>query len=268
MKEIVKHYTIKIENDRLSAGGFRAVFLSDMHDRLWRNDADYLVSLIKEENPDIVLCGGDMVVGNPSCRRENIEKAGAFLKNLSEYFRIYHAFGNHEYRLKIYPETYGDMYQTYMEYLKDSDIVWLDNAKAEVEVNNVPVSVYGLSIPRRYYRRFKKEALPVQLIKDSVGSPDKARLNILLAHHPKYLGSYFKWGADIILSGHYHGGVMQLKDNKGLISPDPSLFPHIAYGCVQRKGKTAIVSAGMGEHTIPFRIKDPREIVVFDVEIW
>ena len=61
---------------------------------------------------------------------------------------------------------------------------------------------------------------------------------------------------------------MQLKDNKGLISPDPSLFPHIAYGCVQRKGKTAIVSAGMGEHTIPFRIKDPREIVVFDVEIW
>ena len=268
MKETIKHYTVKIHNTKIGSGGFRAAFLSDMHDRVWRNDVNYLVSVIEDENPDIIFCGGDMVVGHPSYKEENLLKAGSFLKKISERHTVYYAFGNHEYRLKIYPETYGDMYKTYMEYLEDSNIVWLDNDSVKIEVNRVPVSIYGLSIARRYYRRFSRTSLPVQFINNALGRPDKSSVSILLAHHPKYLASYFKWGADIILSGHYHGGVMQLKNNKGLISPDPSVFPHTAYGCIQRNSQTAVISAGMGEHTIPVRINNPREIVIFDAEIW
>ena len=249
-------------------GGFRAAFLSDMHDCVWKNDVNYMVSAIENEDPDIILCGGDMIVGHPAYDEKNLLKAGAFLKKLSEWKTVYYALGNHEYRLKIYPETYGEMYKNYTEFLKDSDIVWLDNGSAEAEANRIPLTIYGLSISRKYYRRFAKTGLPVQFINNALGRPESGRVNILLAHHPKYLGSYFKWGADIILSGHYHGGVVQLKNNKGLISPDPSVFPHTAYGCIQRGSQSAIINAGMGEHTIPVRIHNPREIVIFDVEIW
>ena len=268
MKETVKHYTVRTENPHLSLGGFRAVFLSDMHNCVWHNDADYLVSVISAEEPDIILCGGDMVIGHPACSKDNLEKAGRFIKKLSESYRIYYAFGNHEYRLKIYPEIYKDMYKTYMDQLKASDIVWLDNSAVRLSVNHVPVNICGLSISRKYYRRFDKTELPQDYICNAVGRPDRDAFNILLAHHPKYLGSYFRWGADLILCGHYHGGVMRVGGNKGLISPDPSIFPHNAYGMVQKNKKTAVISAGMGEHTIPLRFNNPREIVVLNIEIW
>ena len=268
MKETVKHYTVIAGRQELQAGGFRAVFLSDMHNRIWVGGEDRLVSLIADENPDIVLCGGDMVEGHPSCAEANLKKAGDFIKKLSERYRIYYALGNHEYRLKIYPEVYGEMYKQYREYLKASDIVWLDNGSVETEVNQIPVNICGLSIPRRYYKRFDKTALPSDLIKNSVGSPKRAAFNILMAHHPKYLVSYFRWGADLILCGHYHGGIMRIGENKGLVSPDPSIFPHNAHGCLKKNKQTAVISAGMGEHTIPFRFNNPREIVVLDIEIW
>ena len=93
---------------------------------------------------------------------------------------------------------------------------------------------------------------------------DKNVTNILLAHNPKYADSYFEWGADVILSGHVHGGVMRLGE-KAVISPDIQLFPKYGYGKINRGNQTMIVSSGIGEHTIPFRIFNPRELVVIDL---
>ena len=42
-----------------------------------------------------------------------MDAALAFIRNLSGQVPVYAANGNHEYRLRIYPETYGDMYDTY-----------------------------------------------------------------------------------------------------------------------------------------------------------
>ncbi len=268
MSESISHYVIKKDSVRLNSGGFRAVFLSDMHNRIWRDDIDYEISMIEAQMPDIILCGGDMIEAKPGLENRNLQNAAFFLRKLSEKYRIYHALGNHEYRMKIYPETYGSMYDEYMEALSGCDIVWLDNESVDIEVNSIPVTLYGLSITRKYYKRFDKVKLPVSFINKAVGEPKKDRFNILLAHHPRYAGAYLNWGADLALCGHYHGGVMRLKGNRGLVSPDPSIFTHTAHGCIEKNGKNVIISAGMGEHTIPFRIRNPREIIVIDTEIW
>ena len=268
MKEAIKRYTIKYASSALSAGGFRIVFLSDMHNRIWHDDIEYTVSLINDEKPDIVLCGGDMLEARPGLENRNLQNAAAFLRRLSEKHRIYHALGNHEYRLKIYPEVYGSMYKEYREALSDCDIIWLDNESADIEINSIPITIYGLSVSRKYYKRFDRTKLPVSFINKAIGAPEKGRLNILLAHHPRYIGSYLNWGADLTLCGHYHGGVMRLNGNRGLISPNPSIFTHTAHGCIERNDRYVIISAGMGEHAIPFRIKNPRELITIDTEIW
>ena len=268
MKEAVTRYTITKDSAALSEGGFRIVFLSDMHNRIWNDDIEYVVSLINNEKPDVVLCGGDMIEACPGLGERNLQNAAAFLRELSQNHKIYHAFGNHEYRLKIYPETYGNMYKEYMEALSDCNITWLDNDSIDIEVNSIPVTLYGLSISRKYYQRFGNIKLPTSFINKAIGTPKKDRFNILLAHHPRYIATYLNWGADLTLCGHYHGGVMRLNGNRGLISPNPSIFTHTAHGCIERNDKHVIISAGMGEHTIPFRIKNPREIITIDTEIW
>ena len=40
-------------------------------------------------------------------------------------------------------------------------------------------------------------------LEELMGKPDPEAINILLAHNPKYGRTYFRWGADLILSGHY-----------------------------------------------------------------
>ena len=47
----------------------------------------------------------------------------------------------------------------------------------------------------------------------------------------------------------------------GVISPDLRLFPQILPGRIYREDRHLIVGAGLGEHTIPLRIFNPRELV-------
>ena len=73
------------------------------------------------------------------------------------------------------------------------------------------------------------------------------------------------FGADVTLSGHYHGGVVGF-GNRGLVSPDFRLFPKNCHGCCEKDGHYRIVSAGCGEHTISVRLHNPRELVVLEID--
>ena len=70
------------------------------------------------------------------------------------------------------------------------------------------------------------ERSSVKEITDRIGEHGE-EYQILLAHHPGYIQEYLEYGADMILSGHYHGGVMQLPGIGGVISPDFTLFQNI-----------------------------------------
>ena len=68
------------------------------------------------------------------------------------------------------------------------------------------------------------------------------------------------------LCGHYHGGVWRFGKHRGLISPDFRLFPR-AHGLFRKDGRNVIISAGLGEHTIPVRIHNPRELVILELSV-
>ena len=68
-----------------------------------------------------------------------------------------------------------------------------------------------------------------------------------------------------ILSGHYHGGVLRLDQNHGLTCPQYLLFPPFCCGEFKKGKQHMIVSAGLGEHTIPVRIHNPRELVLINL---
>ena len=101
-------------------------------------------------------------------------------------------------------------------------------------------------------------------LEELIGTPSKAGIHILLAHNPKYGNTYLSWGADLILSGHYHGGILRFNENHGLTCPQYLLFPPYCCGRFQSGRSTMIISAGLGEHTIPIRLHNPRELLVIE----
>ena len=118
---------------------------------------------------------------------------------------------------------------------------------------------------RTYYNRFYRGPLPVSELTDHLGKPDPARYSILLAHHPAYRSSYASNGADLTLSGHYHGGVVGLGAHRGLVTPDFRLFSKNCRGLFLTGVTCQIISAGTGEHTIPVRIWNRRELIITDI---
>ena len=263
-KTVITEYEIHITRAEAGNGRFRAAFLTDLHNAVWNNDPLYLPRLIKAEKPDLILCGGDMIIAHPE---EKTGYARMFMKRMLRIAPVYFAPGNHEYRSRIYPETYGTMYEDFIGPLRKEGMTILENASAEVQVNGVSVRIYGLEIPRENYRRFRNVPLSSGKVKELLGPCRKESVSILLAHNPKYYRDYLKWGADLTLCGHYHGGIGRIGKNGGMISPGLMPFPKYACGRIDRAHQSVITGAGLGEHTLPFRINNPRELVMLNVEV-
>ncbi len=48
--------------------------------------------------------------------------------------------------------------------------------------------------------------MKVSYLNSLLGRPSSDEYNILIAHNPDYFKAYAAWGADLVLSGHVHGG--------------------------------------------------------------
>ena len=99
-----------------------------------------------------------------------------------------------------------------------------------------------------------------------LGTPDREKFQLLIAHNPVYFDAYADWGADLVVSGHVHGGIMRLPFLGGVLSPSLTLFPKYDGGMFREHGSTMILSRGLSSHTIPIRIFNPGELIVIELK--
>lgn len=251
------HYALRIKN-----ASAKIAFVTDLHNTQNGPDNEDLLRMIEDEKPDLVLCGGDMIIGKPGVPTGPAER---FLERLCSLFPVVHGVGNHELRIRTYPDQYRGMYEHYRDFLTCRHIPYLENDSIRMMIRGVPFAVFGLDPEAYYYNRYRRRELPPDSIRSMLGEPDPACVNIMLAHTPLHMQSCFQWGADLTLCGHYHGGIMRFGMHRGLISPDLRPFPGKCYGLFEEDGRYGIVSSGAGEHTIPLRIRNPREAVFIDI---
>lgn len=255
----VTHYDVKSAKlDGLSRE-CRIVFLSDLHNNCYGKENEKLLESVSEQEPDLILIGGDMLIGKMDVSSDVAER---FVSRLTKIAPVYYANGNHEQRMKIAPEKFGNRYQAYKEKIANSGVVFLENAHTDRMVEACSIRITGLEIPQEGYRKFRKTEVTLRQIEDCVGQADSETYQILLAHNPIYAETYLKWGADLVLSGHLHGGVVRVPFLGGIVTPQFRLFPEYS-GEMSRVGEqTVIVSKGLGTHTIKVRFLNPAEMIV------
>lgn len=237
------------------------VFLSDLHNQVYGENNCKLIDAVKNEFPDLILIGGDMLVGKNG---HSYEPALACVKELVKIAPVYYANGNHEERMKLKPEKYDQSYALYREKLLKFGVHLLEN-ESTVLSDDSKVRLTGLEIPLECYTHLKRREMPGGAIKERIGNRDPEAFQVLLAHNPSYMKEYLAWGADLILSGHLHGGMVRIPGIGGVIGPDFVLFPKYS-GEMRRVGdQTVIVSKGLGTHTIHIRLFNPAEIVVLSL---
>ena len=235
----------------------RAVVIADLHNYKFGRDNELLLEAIRDGKPDMVLIAGDLMTAK---RGKDFSPAIELLRELSKNYPICYGVGNHEHRVRLYKNTYGDMGERYLNALAEMNIKLMCNTRMVFE--EYGIEVVGSQIHRKYYRRKKKTPMKDTYLPRILGNPDERCFTVLLAHDPEYFPEYAAWGADLVLSGHVHGGVARIPFwNKGVLSPSLKFFPKYDGGLFEEGNAHMILSRGLGCHTIPFRVFNPGDVI-------
>ncbi len=230
-------HSVEIELDRLpkSFDGLTILLVSDLHNRAYGKDGKGLEKAIERLSFDMTAFAGDLLDRHFPQKRQNGYEC---MKALADKAPVYFVQGNHEWDIAGWEATKSDLKMLHAQVL-DEETVTLDRSGEHV-------SLCGIG------EETSKETIQ-KLITGS-------ECTILLAHHPERIEEYADAGADLVLSGHAHGGQVRLF-NQGLFSPNQGILPKYTSG-IYSVGRTKLfVSRGAGNHSfLPPRIFNRPEI--------
>lgn len=258
----VTHYKIRTGNSGNAPDTpFSAVFLSDMHNASYGEGNCRLLQEIRSQNPEVIFVAGDMLTAT---EEPQMNAALSLMDELTRTYPVYYANGNHEHRMREFPEKYGNSYEKYADSIRSFGVHLLENTSERIRLHRMDMTVWGLELSQEYFGRGSRCELLTMQMERELGKTRDGSFHVLLAHHPGYFRTYADWGANLTLSGHYHGGIIRLPFLGGLISPQLRLFPEFSRGLYGENGRQMIVSSGLGSHTVNVRINNPPEMVVID----
>lgn len=242
-----------------SMNGFKVLVLSDLHCISFGKKNSKLLKAIEEEQPGFVIISGDLV--NGKSERE-FGYAAYLLKSLRDMrIPVYYTFGNHELKYKLISE---ELYNRYVQLVEQyCTLINNDSYRYFASRNDKDSPVlFGLCQELDYYKGRISDKADSLDIGSYIGQCDSKAYNVLIAHDPGYYKQYLGWGADLIISGHLHGGIARLPFIGGLISPRYTFFPRPDKGqYIFEDGRTLIISGGLGWHALPFRFLNRPEIL-------
>ena len=239
---ILKTTTYNLENPQLS--GIKIVFATDFHIapykwEKWR--LQRIIKTINEQNPDLVILGGDYV------NRHN--KTGTMppedIVNALQQIKApkVAVLGNHD-------SYYGK--NEVMAALKEAKIPVLDNRNIKLKLKGRKIYIAGVS-------DYDTDKPDIKKALKKTKSP-----LIFVTHSPDFF-VYLGGKADIAFAGHTHGGQVVLPFWGALVI-NTATGRKYTYGLFYEDDKPLIVSSGLGTSVLPIRFNNRPEIVTVNFE--
>ncbi|MBQ9833001.1 MAG: metallophosphoesterase [Clostridia bacterium] len=238
----VSSYETEYEQLPEEFDGFTIVNVADLHNALFGEGNSQLLEQIDKAQPDIVVLGGDMM----SYGTVNFKRVFLLMEKLAEKYEVYYIFGNHEQNIRV-----ANMLYVIQEAERMGINVMLNDSVA-IERNGEKIMLHGLCQYKKsyrdpYYREPSYYEFSLEEMNEMLGSASDEYVDVLLAHNPLYFDIYSEWGADLVLSGHIHGGLWRIPViDKGLVSPNEEIFPEYDAGEYIKNQAHLIVSRGLG----------------------
>ena len=235
--------TTKLENGE----SLRIIMLSDSHTGAIFDGDEFMdyAKEIEKLHPDLVVMVGDMV--DDGTTYENMVMSCKALGSISSTYGSYYVFGNHDKRY------FGNGYYT-VEQLRESlaeyGVKILEDERSYIFDDKVCI------VGRQDAN--VKDRKPAVVLRDTI--PDDV-FTVVLDHQPNDYKAESGMNFDLVLSGHTHGGQMF---PIGLVSKIFGMNDMI-YGIDTIGNTTFIVSSGIADWEIPFKMGCCSEYVVIDV---
>ncbi len=250
-KVTLTEYTYRDEELPPSFKGFKIFAISDLHNAPFSKE---LISMIKKEAPDIIVFLGDMV----QLPDHNVSEA----KRIAEEFKgktpVYAISGNHDRQNKHYWDIYDTLYY--------AGVIWLEDNYQVISRDYDSIMLLGLESPEKNKVTGEKISEMNEFVENKVS--EERLYSILLNHRADLYPELKDAGANLILSGHLHGGGIRLPFLGGIIKP-PGEFglSSYEYGYVKEENSSAmIVSGGCDKNPRKRRLFNPPEALSIILE--
>lgn len=240
--------------------GVRVLQISDLHNRSFSKEQSCLLEVTRKTNPDYIFVTGDLIDEH----HQRIDSVIQYLNGASRIAPIFYVSGNHEWTAKV-------QYPKLLKYTTIMGVTILQDEIIELERGGDKIQLIGMDDPyklqgkrnRKYDRISSADFLKrfIQLNRNR-----QKMFTILLSHRPEFLYFYAKAGIDLIYAGHAHGGMIRIPGVGGVLAPHQGFFPRYSEGVIVRNETTMVVSRGLGDGIVPFRINNRPEVVVTILE--
>jgi predicted MPP superfamily phosphohydrolase len=226
------------------SGEIRVAVVADFHVGPYKRSGwvQYVVDEVMAQEPDMILIPGDFIFNH----EEQVEYLES-LSDLSAPLGVYAVTGNHDY-------SYGAEVAV-KALIEDSDLTLLENEFVKVEIAEESLVIAGVS--DIWFEGDLTQTLSGLTVEDDV---------VLISHNPDAVLEEVTAVADLVVSGHTHGGQIRLP----LIGPVPPLPTEL--GRTFDKGlfqysdmQQLFITSGVGETGPRARLFNPPEINIISL---
>ena len=246
-------YTVSSSKLPQSFDGYRIAHVSDLHNAEMGKDNETLLTMLRDADPDIIAITGDLI----DSRNTDIEVALQFVREAVKIAPCYYVTGNHEARISEYDEL--------KEAMKAAGVTVLEDAQTEISMEGETITLIGVNDHSYQTDYLFGDAESVMNAKLEDLHTENDGFTILLSHRPELFDSYVDHGMDLVLSGHAHGGQFRLPFIGGVVAPNQGLFPEYDAGIYTDGNTNMLVSRGVGNSILPFRINNRPEVILIDL---
>jgi len=238
-------YTLSTQKN-IGGDRLRVVEIADSHLGITL-DGDKFADEMEKLNSlgaDVAVIAGDFV--DDDSKKADMVRACQALGNLNTKYGVYFVYGNHDngyyqYRDFTSQELESELEKNGVTVLKDRNVLVGDR----------------FYISGRLDRSFENRKTAQELIQGLDGE----KYIIMLDHQPNDYQNETESGADLVLSGHTHGGHIFPAGYVGLWLK----MNDRVYGHERRNSTDFIVTSGISGWAIPFKTGTVSETVVIDV---
>ena len=246
-------YTVSSAKLPQSFDGYRIAHVSDLHNAEMGKDNEKLLTILRDADPDMIAITGDLI----DSRSTNVEIALNFIREAVKIAPCYYVTGNHEARVNEYDELKSGM--------EAAGVIVLEDARTEISLEGKTITLIGVNDPSYQTDYLFGDSETVMDTKLEELHTEDDVFTILLSHRPELFDIYADHGMDLILSGHAHGGQFRLPFIGGLVAPNQGLFPEYDAGIYTEGNTNMLVSRGVGNSILPFRINNRPEVILIEL---
>ncbi len=250
-------YTYSSRKVPESFNGYRISVVSDFHNG--ENGAK-VISAAKKAEPDIIAITGDLINYDDT----DYTNAVNLVKGLCEVAPVYYIYGNHEKwslgtdKKANDPKIKDALADTGVTILDDKGI-WLEKGESRIRLTGYADENYDDF--SGHYKRFFKQTL------DKLGNAaSNGELSILLTHRAQYFDVVDDYPYDLVISGHLHGGLINLPRVREYILREHFGTDEYIKGEYTRGEKKMFISAGIAKEEDIYRILNTPEVMTVELK--